>query len=303
MAFWSKSEIDKIKAKYGETKGRQFLTYFYTFTKKTVAIMQANQSGADEVVANVIANILDRHGPEYLNEYNAFFKANVKNSKLLTELSKSGSVYIDDSITVKKKTTPPPASNPVQKAPTPKAPVQSKSQAKPVDTLGRDESKHISCKYEGHEDDCPDDCSKCAISIKTDGDIALATNKLDDAIRQYKKAVFVSPKFAEAWVNLGNAYGMKSEYNNALSAFNKAIAIDPKYGKALYGKAITLRNLDMLDEAMELANTILELYDDANVQKFKQDLIRAGVKDRSAIIDSKKPNVKAEAGGIRSAGR
>ena len=33
MAFWIKSEIDKIKAKYGETKGRQFLTYFYTFTK------------------------------------------------------------------------------------------------------------------------------------------------------------------------------------------------------------------------------------------------------------------------------
>jgi tetratricopeptide (TPR) repeat protein len=151
-------------------------------------------------------------------------------------------------------------SKPVQKNPTSKT-----ATAKPIDALGRDESKHISCKYDGHEDDCPDDCAKCAISIKTDGDIALASNRPDEAIRQYKKAVFVSPKFAEAWVNLGNAYGMKSEYNNALSAFNKAIAIDPIYGKALFGKAITLRNLKMFDEAMEIANTILSLYDDANV--------------------------------------
>ena len=64
---------------------------------------------------------------------------------------------------------------------------------------------------------------------------------------------------------------MKSEYN-ALSAFNKAIAIDPIYGKALFGKAITLRNLKMFDEAMEIANTILSLYDDANVRKFSRTL-------------------------------
>ena len=284
MAFWIKNEIDKIKAKYGETKGRQFLTYFYTFTKKTVALMQSNNDGADEIAANVIASILERHGQAYLNEYNSFFKANIQNAKLLTELAKSGSTYIDDSITVRKQVAAKPAhSKPVQKNPTSKT-----ATAKPIDALGRDESKHISCKYDGHEDDCPDDCAKCAISIKTDGDIALASNRPDEAIRQYKKAVFVSPKFAEAWVNLGNAYGMKSEYNNALSAFNKAIAIDPIYGKALFGKAITLRNLKMFDEAMEIANTILSLYDDANVRKFKQDLICAGVKDKSSIVDAKK---------------
>lgn len=284
MAFWNKSEIDKVKEKYGETKGRQFLTYFYTFTKKTVALMQSNKDGADEIVANVIANILERHGQAYLNEYNTFFKANLQNAKLLSELAKSGSTYIDDSITVRKQVAATPApSKPVQKAPASKP-----ATAKPIDALGRDESKHISCKYDGHEDDCPDDCAKCAISIKTDGDIALASNRPDEAIRQYKKAVFASPKFAEAWVNLGNAYGMKSEYNNALSAFNKAIAIDPKYGKALFGKAITLRNLGMVDEAMEIANTILSLYDDENVRKFKQDLIRVGVKDKSSIVDSRK---------------
>ena len=154
--------------------------------------------------------------------------------------------------------------------------------------LGREESKHISCQYEGRENDCPKDCKKCAISIKTDGDIALSENKLDLAIRQYKRAVFVEPKFAEAWVNMGNAYGMRSEYNNAIPAFNKAITIDPTYGKALFGKAITLRNLGMLDEAMSVANSILEMYDDESVKEFKKGLLDAGVKDKGIIIDANK---------------
>ena len=48
---------------------------------------------------------------------------------------------------------------------------------------------------------------------------------------------------------MANAYGMKSEYNNALTAFNKALAIDSQYGKAMFGKAITLRNLGKLEQA------------------------------------------------------
>ena len=132
--------------------------------------------------------------------------------------------------------------------------------------LGRDDSKHICCQFEDREDECPKDCSKCAISIKTDGDVALASNRLDEAIKQYKKALFVEPRFAEAWCNLANAYGMKSEYNNALRAFDKAIAIDPKYGKALFGKAVTLRNLGRLDEAMKIA----KIWFDNSVYYFKK---------------------------------
>lgn len=154
--------------------------------------------------------------------------------------------------------------------------------------LGRDEKKHISCNFEGNIDDCPKDCQKCAISIKTDGDIALADNNLELAIKQYKKAIFTEPKFAEAWTNLGNAYGMRSEYNNAISSFNKAIAIDPRYGKALFGKAITLRNQGNLDEAMELANEILEMYDDDDVRKFKEVLIESGDLDRSTVFTLEK---------------
>lgn len=129
--------------------------------------------------------------------------------------------------------------------------------------LGKDETKHISCAYIGNKDNCPNECGRCAIAIKTDGDVALAQKQLDNAIRLYKKAVFIEPKFAEAWVNLGKAYGMKSEYNNALSLFDKALAIDPIYGEAMFSKAITLRNLERICEAAEMADSILNIYPDA----------------------------------------
>lgn len=149
--------------------------------------------------------------------------------------------------------------------------------------LGRNEKLHISCEFKGRESNCPKQCAKCAIAIKTDGDVALSANQLDDAIKQYKKALFVEPKFAEAWCNLASVYGMKSEYNNALSAFNKALAIDPQYGKAMFGKAVTLKNLGKLDAAMALTNEILELYDDSSVKNLKAELKKAGVRDTAGV--------------------
>ena len=154
--------------------------------------------------------------------------------------------------------------------------------------LGRNESKHPKCNYSNNTAACPKSCAKCAIAIKTDGDVALSEERLDQAIRFYKKALFIDPKFAEAWNNLGNAYGMKSEYHNALHAFDKAIAIDPAYGKALYGKAITLRNLGQLEAAMTLANAILEMYDALEVRRFKKELVAAGVEDTQYLIENKK---------------
>lgn len=32
-----------------------------------------------------------------------------------------------------------------------------------VDSMGRDKTKHISCGYVGNEDNCPNDCGRCAM--------------------------------------------------------------------------------------------------------------------------------------------
>lgn len=152
--------------------------------------------------------------------------------------------------------------------------------------LGRDESKHISCGYIGHEKDCPVTCSKCAIPFKKKGDAALSMFRVDEAIRYYKRAVFITSKYAEAWYSLGTAYGQKNEFNNALIAFNKAILIDPAYGNALWGRAVALNKLGKKDKAMETVNAILELYDDSDTKQLKISLINEGVKDRKQVIDN-----------------
>ena len=91
---------------------------------------------------------------------------------------------------------------------------------------------------------------------------------------------------------------MKSEYNNALAAFEKAIAIDPVYGKALYGKAVTLRNMGQLESAMTLANAILELYDVMEVRRFKKELVEAGVEDTQYLLENKKAIIALDNGGF-----
>lgn len=151
-------------------------------------------------------------------------------------------------------------------------------------SLGRNEKLHLSCEYAGREYDCPKECEKCAISIKTDADYALANGRLGDAINLYKRSVSVEPQFAEAWCNLANAFGMNSEYKKALSAFNKALSIDPQYGKAMFGKAITLRNLGELEAALMLANETVALYEDSDVLAFKKKLEELLGKDNKTVF-------------------
>ena len=154
--------------------------------------------------------------------------------------------------------------------------------------LGKNEQLHLICEYENNKDKCPKKCSKCAISIKKEADHALESNHVEDAIKQYKKSLFADSKYAEAWCCLGNAYRMKFEYNNALSAFNKALSIDSQYGYAMFRKAVTLRDLGNLDAAMSLTNDILELYDDPNVRDFKAELIRIGIRDTKGVYTLQK---------------
>ena len=154
--------------------------------------------------------------------------------------------------------------------------------------LGKNIDLHMECLYIGHEKECPKDCSKCAFSFKREGDNYLTVNRINDAIKQYKKALFSQPRYAEAWCNLGNAFCMISEYNNALSAYNKALGIDPQYGDAMFGKAVALRSLGKKDDAMKTANEILEIYDDISVHRFKSELKKEGVRDTAGVYSVEK---------------
>src|ERR1035437_4878240 len=54
-------------------------------------------------------------------------------------------------------------------------------------------------------------------------------NKLDDAVKNYQKAVDVYPKYAAAWFELGKLQAAKGQADVAHQSFDAAVEPDPKY--------------------------------------------------------------------------
>jgi hypothetical protein len=54
-------------------------------------------------------------------------------------------------------------------------------------------------------------------------------NKLDDAVKNYQKAVDVYPKYAAAWFELGKLQAAKGQADVAHQSFDAAVEADPKY--------------------------------------------------------------------------
>src|SRR5439155_11699826 len=53
-------------------------------------------------------------------------------------------------------------------------------------------------------------------------------NRMDDAGKQFEKAVALYPKYADAWYRLGHIQAEKKELEAARTSFGKAIAADSR---------------------------------------------------------------------------
>jgi tetratricopeptide (TPR) repeat protein len=58
---------------------------------------------------------------------------------------------------------------------------------------------------------------------------ALKRNKLDDARKDFEKAVQIYPGFAAAWYELGKLATDRGQFDDGLRSFQTAIQADPKY--------------------------------------------------------------------------
>jgi|GEM_PF-2450105 len=96
---------------------------------------------------------------------------------------------------------------------------------------------------------------------------ALGTDNLDDAIISYKRATEIDPDFAEAWYNYGNSLSQQGRYKEAISACDKAMALNPQY-KDVYKKNISeifyrygssLVDQGKIIESVEIFNRSIEI--------------------------------------------
>lgn len=64
------------------------------------------------------------------------------------------------------------------------------------------------------------------------GNALVKSDKLDEAISEYKKTLLLSPGHIRAHNNLGRAYAFKGNYDEAIMEFKRALAINPRHVRA-----------------------------------------------------------------------
>jgi tetratricopeptide (TPR) repeat protein len=66
--------------------------------------------------------------------------------------------------------------------------------------------------------------------ISQQADRARETNDLDRAVKLYRQALVMRPRWAEGWWSLGTIYYDRNAYGDAARAFQRLVTIEPKHG-------------------------------------------------------------------------
>lgn len=102
-------------------------------------------------------------------------------------------------------------------------------------------------------------CFKSILSQSQHPGVFVSYSLLLSDLKQYKEAVFfinkaisIDGEYFDAHYNLGIIAGRKSDYKTALSAYQKAMDLNPEHSGAFYGVLTTLVSLEKLNSALNL---------------------------------------------------
>lgn len=98
-----------------------------------------------------------------------------------------------------------------------------------------------------------------AITYNHVGAMLSELGKHEDALEAYDNALALNTKDPEVWNNKGITLRDQGRHGDALKAFGKAIELYPKYPKAWSNKGVALRETGRLAEALDSYNHAIEL--------------------------------------------
>ncbi len=122
--------------------------------------------------------------------------------------------------------------------------------------------------------------------------ILFQLKKYDNAIIQWQKAIELKPDYHFGYNNLGNAFLLKNDLNQALKNYEKAIDINPKYYEAIYNKAniyLKLRDfpnaLKFYDETLSLNKNYISAYQGKALVYKKIEKLNDAINEWQKIIN------------------
>jgi tetratricopeptide (TPR) repeat protein len=122
-------------------------------------------------------------------------------------------------------------------------------------------------------DSCPKNCDySCPIWCLTKAIEMTNAKQYNQAISIYQKAILIEPKFKEAWVNLAVNYGMMNNHLEAQKAYYAAYNIDRKYKNAIFGLIISHKNLGRFDEALKFCDEYEVIVGKLEANKLRENI-------------------------------
>ncbi|EUB62876.1 Small glutamine-rich tetratricopeptide repeat-containing protein beta [Echinococcus granulosus] len=129
-----------------------------------------------------------------------------------------------------------------------------------------------------------------AESLKTQGNSFMVSEKFDEAIDCYSKAISLDPNNAIYYCNRAAAKSRLNKDSDCIADCEKALEIDPTYSKAYGRMGLAYCNMAKYEKAIEAYKKAISL--DPNNLNFKQSLAlaEANLKESSSHSSNASPN-------------
>ncbi len=87
--------------------------------------------------------------------------------------------------------------------------------------------------------------------------------RYDDAIAAFDQAIALNSHYCPAWNNRGVALAQQQRYAESLAAYDRAIALQPHYHQAWYNRGLLFVTMMAYGNALESFDRAISLYPDA----------------------------------------
>ena len=100
---------------------------------------------------------------------------------------------------------------------------------------------------------------KYIVDVNTYDNLGLLYSRLkkySEAEEEFKKAIYLNPKFGKAYYDLGNLYFIQEKYDDTIEQWNKILEIEPNF----LNKYIVMNNLGIVYNKKEMPEKALEYF-------------------------------------------